>query len=141
MDEAGRLQGQRTRAARVVENGLRQAHVGCGELALELSQQRQFGREVLIAGHLRRPDYSRPAREDLRRRSGKDFDLRYVAAQIKDHQKSAQLLIHEIASGQHTGVRQFAADTLPKVMGHLERAKELHAELTGAAPPKGPAAP
>jgi putative membrane protein len=80
-------------------------------------------------------------RRQLQALSGREFDLRYVESQIKDHQKSVQLLSHEIASGQHTAVRQFAADTLSKVMEHLEAAKALHAELTGAAPPKGPAAP
>lgn len=80
-------------------------------------------------------------RKQLQALSGKEFDLRYVESQIKGHQKTVQLLAHEIASGQHTGVRQFAADTLPKVMEHLEMAKALHAELTGAAPPKAPVAP
>ena len=80
-------------------------------------------------------------RTELRALNGKEFDLRYMASQIKAHQKAAQLLSHEIASGQHTGVRQFAADTLPTVMHHLEMAKQIHAELTGAAPPEGPAAP
>jgi putative membrane protein len=80
-------------------------------------------------------------RKQLQALGGKDFDLRYVESQIKGHQKTVQLLAHEIASGQHTAVRQFAADTLPKVMEHLERAKALHAELTGAAPPTEPPAP
>lgn len=80
-------------------------------------------------------------RQDLQSLNGPEFDLRYVESQIKDHQKAVQLLIYEIGSGQHVGVRQFAADTLPKVMQHLERAKELHAELTGAGPPKGQVAP
>jgi putative membrane protein len=80
-------------------------------------------------------------RQDLQSLSGKDFDLRYVESQIKDHQKAVQLLIYEIGSGQHVGVRQFAADTLPKVMEHLERAKELHSELTGSGPPQGQIAP
>jgi putative membrane protein len=73
-------------------------------------------------------------RKQLQALSGPEFDLRYVESQIKGHQKTVQLLSHEIASGQHTAVRQFAADTLPKVMEHLEAAKALHAELTGAAP-------
>jgi putative membrane protein len=81
------------------------------------------------------------ARKELQALSGKTFDLRYVESQIKAHQKTVQLLIHEVGSGQHTAVRQFAADTLPKVTQHLEMAKSLHAELTGAAPPKGPVAP
>lgn len=80
-------------------------------------------------------------RQQLQALNGKDFDLRYVESQIKDHQKAAQLLIHVIGSGQHVGVRQFAADTLPKVMEHLDRAKQLHSELTGSGPPKGQTAP
>jgi putative membrane protein len=81
------------------------------------------------------------ARKQLQALNGTAFDLRYVESQIKDHQKAAQLLIHEIGSGQHTAVRQYAADTLPAVMEHLEHAKNIHAELTGAAPAKGPIAP
>jgi putative membrane protein len=80
-------------------------------------------------------------RRQLQALSGREFDLRYLDSQIKGHQKTVQLLTHEIASGQHTAVRQFAADTLPKVMEHLEKAKSLHAELTGAGPPTTPAAP
>jgi putative membrane protein len=81
------------------------------------------------------------ARGELNALRGTAFDLRYVDSQIKDHQKAVQLLIHEIGSGQHSGVRQFAAETLPGVMEHLEMAKTLHAELTGAGPPPKPALP
>jgi putative membrane protein len=80
-------------------------------------------------------------RKQLQALNGREFDLRYIESQIKDHQKAAQLLIHEIASGQHTGVRQYAADTLPAVMEHLDKAKAIHAQLSGAAPPSGPVAP
>lgn len=73
--------------------------------------------------------------------NGLAFDLRYVESQIKDHQKAVQLLIHEIGSGQHSGVRQFAAEALPNVMEHLEMAQTLHAELIGAAPPPRPVPP
>jgi putative membrane protein len=78
------------------------------------------------------------ARGELSALRGSVFDLRYVENQIKDHQKAVQLLIHEIGSGQHSGTRQFAADTLPGVMGHLEMARTLHAELTGAGPQPAP---
>lgn len=81
------------------------------------------------------------ARGELAALKGSTFDLRYVDSQIKDHQKAAQLLIHEIGSGQHGAVRQFAAETLPNVMQHLEMAQTLHAELTGAGPPPKPALP
>ena len=81
------------------------------------------------------------AKGELQALNGAEFDRRYVESQIKDHQKASQLLIHEIASGQHVGVRQFAADTLPHVMEHLEMAQTLHAELTGAGPPPKPKEP
>jgi putative membrane protein len=81
------------------------------------------------------------AKAELENLSGKTFDIRYAESQIKDHQKAAQLLIHEIGSGQHVGVRQFAADTLPRVMEHLDMAKTLHAQLTGAGPPPVPKPP
>lgn len=81
------------------------------------------------------------AKGELQALNGAEFDRRYVESQIKDHQKAAQLLIHEIGSGQHVGVRQFAADTLPGVMEHLEMAQTLHAELTGAGPPPKPKEP
>jgi putative membrane protein len=78
------------------------------------------------------------AKTELQSLQGGKFDLRYVDTQIKDHQKAVQLLIHEIASGQHTRVRQLAADTLPAVMEHLQHAKDLHVQLTGAGPPPPP---
>jgi putative membrane protein len=80
-------------------------------------------------------------RKELQSLNGKEFDLRYMASQVKAHQKTAQLLTHEIASGQNTAVRQFAADTLPTVMQHLEMAKGIHEELTSATPPEARAAP
>jgi putative membrane protein len=76
------------------------------------------------------------AKMELEKLDGKAFDIRYAEGQIKDHQKAVQLLTYEIAQGQHAGVRQFAADTLPAVMEHLEHAKLLHAQLTGGPPPK-----
>jgi putative membrane protein len=74
------------------------------------------------------------ARGQLSKLSGPAFDLEYISGQVKDHQKAVQLLIYEIASGQHAGTRKFAAETLPTVMGHLEEAKSVHAQLTRADP-------
>jgi putative membrane protein len=70
------------------------------------------------------------AREELSRLNGRDFDLKYVDAQIKDHQKAVQLLIYEIGNGQSADARRFAAQTLPGVMEHLEMARSLHMQLT-----------
>jgi putative membrane protein len=69
------------------------------------------------------------AREELSRLNGRDFDLKYIDSQIKDHQKAVQLLIYEIGNGQSADTRRFAVQTLPAVMEHLEMAKSLHMQL------------
>jgi putative membrane protein len=79
-------------------------------------------------------------RGELAALRGTEFDLKYIDAQIKDHQKAVQLLIHEVASGQHAGVRQLAADTLPGVLEHLEMARALHDQLIAGTEPRRAAA-
>ena len=69
-------------------------------------------------------------RGELEKLNGKDFDLKYVDSQIRDHQKAAQLLIYEIGNGQSSDARRFAVQTLPAVMEHLEMAQSLHQQLT-----------
>ena len=81
------------------------------------------------------------ARAELSAARGAEFDMKYAAAQVRDHQKAVQLLVHEIGAGQHAGARQLAADTLPKVLEHLEMARDLQARLAGGdTKPRGAAA-
>jgi putative membrane protein len=79
---------------------------------------------------------------ELSKLRGADFDRRYAESQVKDHQKAVQLLIHEIGSGQHSAVRDFATRTLPSVTQHLEHARELHMRVaqtgTSTSPPEPP---
>jgi putative membrane protein len=72
-------------------------------------------------------------RDRLNAASGTEFDLIYVAGQVADHQKTAQLLEHEIGSGQDIELVGFASDTLPVVLQHLRTAEEIQAQLTGKA--------
>lgn len=81
------------------------------------------------------PEHKR-IRDDLNQASGKDFDIAYMASQIQDHQKSVNLLLWEISFGQSAELTKYAADTLPTVMEHLEIAKQQHAALTSAPPPR-----
>ena len=62
------------------------------------------------------------------------FDIEYMRSQIADHQRTTQLLEYQIGAGQSDRVRDFAKATLVAVLDHLETAKAIHAELTGAAP-------
>ncbi len=72
--------------------------------------------------------------EKLEALSGAEFDLAYLAAQTTDHQKSVQLLLWEINSGQDAQLQQFASRTLPVVLSHLKSAQDIMTQLTGQAP-------
>ncbi|MER9332250.1 DUF4142 domain-containing protein [Mesorhizobium sp. M0488] len=78
------------------------------------------------------PDHQK-IRADLEKQDGAAFDLAYLAAQVLDHQKTAQLLAWEIGSGENPELQHFASDNLPKVLEHLDMARTLHAELAGQA--------
>lgn len=73
-------------------------------------------------------------RDQLQDLDGEAFDESYIRAQIVDHQRAVQLLQYQIGLGQSEDVRTFAKETLVGVMRHLELARAIHAELTGAAP-------
>jgi putative membrane protein len=90
---------------------------------------------VLPKGPDADPD-ARAVRAQLEKFNGQRFDLEYMAVQIGDHQKTAQLLEHEIGSGQDVQMKNYAKETLPVVLKHLDMAKTLHAQLASAPPPK-----
>lgn len=81
------------------------------------------------------PDHQ-AVREKLEKLSGATFDTTYMLAQIEDHQKTVQLLQWEIGSGQDGPMQNFAAETLPVVLGHLRHAQFVAARLTGQTPPE-----
>jgi putative membrane protein len=68
-------------------------------------------------------------KKQLESENGASFDAAYVKRQVQDHQKTVQLLEHEIHSGQDPAVRHFAEETLPVVNHHLSMAKQLQAKL------------
>jgi putative membrane protein len=76
------------------------------------------------------PDHKRQ-RAELEKLEGAEFDLAYMRGQIVDHQKTVQLLIWEIGSGQDAEIQRFAAATLTTVLRHLEMARDLTVGLAG----------
>jgi putative membrane protein len=130
--ELGKLAGERSSVANITTFGKRMVkdHGDAnGKLASLARSAKVSLPDGLDAEH-------EAARTELQAQNGANFDRKYIESQIKDHQKAVELLIHEIGSGQHAGVRQFAAQTLPAVMEHLDMAKSLLAEVAGAAPPR-----
>jgi len=67
--------------------------------------------------------------------NGAAFDVEYTRAQVIDHQKTEQLLLWVIASGENADLQRFASGTLPDVVHHLQLAQTLLSQLTGAAAP------
>jgi putative membrane protein len=72
----------------------------------------------------------------LEKLTGAEFDIAYMQEQVIDHQKTVQILQWEMSLGQDAQLQRLAADALPAVLHHLERAQAIMAELTGA-PPQG----
>lgn len=72
--------------------------------------------------------------DQLSQASGKGFDELYIRGQVMEHQKTAQLYEWIIDSGQDPRLTEYAMQTLPIVLHHLEMARSLQAQLTGSAP-------
>lgn len=83
--------------------------------------------------------HDREVRDALGKRSGRDFDQDYLAVQIADHQRTANLLLWEIDSGQSAALTKYAAKTLPVVLEHLAVARDLADDAPPPAPPAAPA--
>jgi putative membrane protein len=52
-------------------------------------------------------------------------DRIYIQGQITNHQRTAQLLLYVIGSGQNAELKKFASDLLPIVYGHLRMAQTI----------------
>ncbi len=83
------------------------------------------------------PDHQR-IRTELEHLDGAQFDHVYIASQIVDHQKTAQLLAWEIGFGQNAEFQRFAAQVLPTVLEHLAMATRTQAELASKGAPRHP---
>jgi putative membrane protein len=90
------------------------------------------------AAQIRLPGELDPDQKDMRAKleslTGAVFDLTYMQGQVIDHQKTVILLQWEIGQGQDAPMQQWASATLPVVLGHLEMAKTLLAELAAQTP-------
>jgi putative membrane protein len=130
----GRLAGSKAQSEAVKEFARRmvQDHTKAnGELAsLANAAQVPLPREL-------DPD-QKDMRTKLESATGAVFDLTYMQGQVIDHQKNVILLQWEIGQGQDAPMQQWASATLPVVLGHLEMAKSLLAELAAQTPQAAP---
>jgi putative membrane protein len=57
--------------------------------------------------------------QQLRGLNGTDFDQKYISQQTQAHKETIALFQQEANSGQDSGLRSFAAQTLPTLQEHL----------------------
>src|SRR5882762_10463504 len=62
---------------------------------------------------------------------GVAFDRNYVNGQVEYQKGNAELFEQEIQNGNDPGLKEFARQTLPKIVDHLQRAEKLAAAAGG----------
>jgi putative membrane protein len=128
--ELGKLAADKASAASVKEFARRMSTEH--EATLDAVQDLARSSDTPLPGELDMDH--RVIMQQLQAAEGTAFDIEYIRSQIADHQRTAKLLEYQIGAGQSDRVRDFAKETLLGVMDHLEMAKAIHADLTGAAP-------
>lgn len=63
--------------------------------------------------------------------SGMDFDMMYMKAMVKDHEKTVSMLQKESSSGKDADAKALAAKLLPTVQGHLDMARSMVSKMSG----------
>lgn len=61
----------------------------------------------------------------LNKASGKDFDRKYVSIQTDAHKEAVSLFDSYATDGKDSVLKNFAAQTLPTLQGHLKEVKQL----------------
>jgi putative membrane protein len=61
--------------------------------------------------------------------TGPAFDRAYMARMVTDHQATVELFEAEARDGKDDAVRKWAAQKIPTIRGHLEKARQIQAKL------------
>lgn len=63
--------------------------------------------------------------------TGSSFDMDYMKAMVKDHEKTVAMLQKESSSGKDADAKAFASKLLPTVQGHLDMARSMMMKMSG----------
>jgi putative membrane protein len=66
---------------------------------------------------------------DLKKKTGKDFDKAYMDDMVKGHEKVVDMLEKSNDKVNDTEVKTFINNTLPKIKEHLDSAKAIRKSL------------
>jgi putative membrane protein len=155
-----RSTGDEKFATKAAQGGI--AEVRLGELAQERAQNeavRRFGQRM-VEDHTKanhklkeaalKEKISLPKEMDkkdqatydaLAKLSGAEFDKAYVRDMVQDHQDDIAEFGTEARTGQRDAIKEFAAETLPTLKGHLNAAKDMRLAITKPAVSSDSAAP
>ena len=67
--------------------------------------------------------------DELSRLQGADFDKKFMECMLKDHQEAVSLFENASRSLQDTDLKNFAAQTLPKLKDHLQMAQSIASKV------------
>ncbi|HYB99367.1 MAG TPA: DUF4142 domain-containing protein [Candidatus Limnocylindrales bacterium] len=63
--------------------------------------------------------------DQLKAKSGAEFDRAYMQAQVRDHQEMITLFKQQAESGKHPELKSYATKTLPALEKHLDHARKV----------------
>ncbi len=66
---------------------------------------------------------------DLKKKTGADFDQEYMKMMVDDHQKDIDEFKKQAENGSDPDLKEFAANTLPVLLTHLDSAKSVRNSL------------
>lgn len=76
------------------------------------------------------PDSKDKAKYDrLSKLNGSQFDKAFIREQLRDHQKDVAMFQHASSNAKDQAVKQYAANTLPKLQQHLEMVQSSAQQL------------
>ena len=61
--------------------------------------------------------------------SGRSFDTAYINSQVMDHAKTVTIFNTEISNGSNQSIRSYAAEKLPHIQAHFNRADSIRRSL------------
>ncbi|MBA3812247.1 MAG: DUF4142 domain-containing protein [Caulobacteraceae bacterium] len=76
------------------------------------------------------PDDKQSALDELKKADAKDFDKKYMDAQVDGHQQALDLMARYAKDGDVAAIKDFAAKTGPTVQRHLDTAKAIQGALS-----------
>jgi len=78
------------------------------------------------------PAEAQKAYDELKSKSGQEFDQAYTDMMVEDHHKAIDLFQQEAKSGKDADLQKFAEETLPTLQEHLDLAEKAKEQVTAS---------